>query len=85
VETQKIREEQLMNKLVVKLPLILGVVAAIALATTPSSWAAAKKAKKVAAATPAPAASVPGSEFLKPPPKVDPIFPYTPPPPSKKK
>jgi hypothetical protein len=31
------------------------------------------------AAAPAPTASVPGSEMLKPPPKVAPIFPYTPP------
>ena len=64
-----------MNKLVVKLPLILGVVGAIAFAATPSSWAAAKKGKKAVAASTTPAASVP--EMLKPPPKVKPIFPDT--------
>jgi hypothetical protein len=79
-----------MNKLVVKLPLILGVVGAIAFAAAPPSCAAAKKGKKMVARTapaaaPAPAASAPGSEFLKPPAKVDPIFPYMQPPPSKKK
>jgi hypothetical protein len=73
-----------MHKLVVKLPLILGVIGAIAFAAAPSSWAAAKKAKKVAAAKPAAAASAPGSEMLKPPPKVKPIFPHVSSPSAKK-
>ena len=76
-----------MKKLIVKLPLILGVVGAMAFVATPPSWAAAKKSKgkKVVAAATAPAPTAPGSEMIKPPPRVDPIFPYAAPPPSKKK
>ena len=70
-----------MSQLVVKLSLIIGLVGAIAFAATPPSWAAAKKRKKVVAAKVAapPAAApadVPGSEMLKPPTRVAPIFPY---------
>jgi hypothetical protein len=71
--------ENLMNKLIFKLPLMVAIVAAVAFSAT-DSWAAKKKSAKVAAAkpaaaAPAPAQSAPGSEFMKPAPKVAPIFP----------
>jgi hypothetical protein len=60
--------------------LILGIIGAISFAATPPSLAATKKHKQVTVETTTtstkPEESVPGSEFLKPPPKLDPTFPY---------